>query len=128
MPPDYKRIGAALKAARLACGLTQKGVAEQMLTRFEIKMTDANISLIEGGAKTPVENIEAFAKLVGADVEVLFAPPGDRLGELALRLARAIPLLDPAADETVLETLEGWCRKWEGKYGALAPARPSQPG
>jgi len=112
MPLDYIRMGAELRAAREAKGLTQPEIARKL------GMTASNLSRIEKGAVTPIENIERYAAIVGCRVAVVFATPGNRLGLLAARLAYLVQGMDPVTDASLIDTLSAWADSWEAKQKA----------
>jgi transcriptional regulator with XRE-family HTH domain len=107
---DHATVGPRLKAARLRRGMTQDQIAHRL------KMTGSNISRIEGGAYTSVENVAAYAAAVGGEVAVVVACPDDRLEKLAAKMARLIPRFDLEADASLIETLESWSATWERKH------------
>lgn len=110
MQIDYAAMGAMLRAAREARGLTQAQVGRKL------RMTGANVSLIERGAvETSLSNLQAFADLVGCSLCVLVAPPGDDRMQIAARVASILPALDG----DVLALLRAWLEIWEAKYGHL---------
>lgn len=113
MPIDYAVVGAKLKAARLAAGMTQLDVAKSLRGKGGGEMSTANVSLIESGARTPIENIEDYAKLVGCDCAVIFADRGDQPALLAARIARLIAGFDPERDRSLIRTLSAQADGWE---------------
>lgn len=117
---NYAEIGATLRAAREAKGMTQKDVARRLL-HAGVKRTPAALSLLEKGeTQTPIAVVDAYAEIVGCRLIVLLSRPGDHRAELLARLADHIPGLD----ETTIETLGALADLWDSKRGGASARTP----
>lgn len=78
-------------------------------------MTGANVSLIEKGTvRTSLENLEAYANLVGCRITLVVARADD---PRALTAARLVELL-PTLEEPLYATLAAWVDLWEARAAA----------
>lgn len=99
----YETIGATLRELRVKCGLSQEVVAEKL------GMTRANVSQIESGKiATRLETLIAFARLLGAElnVQILVGQSADQ--QLSDRVCALIPRLPPPARRSLEALVAIW--------------------
>lgn len=98
---DYKVIGKTLRTLRERRGIRQHVVAA------ELGMTASNLSLIEAGkVRTPVENLEKYAAIMGCALSIVVVDPADPVGALLSRFHEALPLLRPVNQRALGALLE----------------------
>lgn len=98
---DYREVGIELRRRRLKQGITQAAVAA------ELGMTDSNVSLIESGkVRTPIENLETYARLVGCEIQLEVVDPGDPAATLLSRMRAALPRIRPTNVRAIAALLD----------------------